>query len=137
MPARQLVRSNLSIRGACTDWTVYGDNNRPNRLTPGRLRSAYRATRFGRLSSPSRTSTIAVHKRRSGKECSLWRIQPRAGAGPIRVRYFNAYAWSARVPLDPLLASLSYFALSRFANSRYAPGTPAGSWRNHEYAVKM
>ena len=25
--------------------------------------------------------------------------------------------------------------LIRFANWRYAPGTPAGSWRNHEYAV--
>ena len=30
-----------------------------------------------------------------------------------------------------------YFALSRFANRRYAPGTPAGNWRNQEYAVKM
>ena len=29
------------------------------------------------------------------------------------------------------------FALSRLANRRYAPGTPAGSCRNHEYAVKM
>ena len=29
----------------------------------------------------------------------------------------------------------SYFALSRFANSRYAPGTPAGSSRNQSYAV--
>ena len=28
-------------------------------------------------------------------------------------------------------------ALTRFANSRYAPGTPAGSWRNHECPVKM
>jgi hypothetical protein len=25
--------------------------------------------------------------------------------------------------------------LIKFANWRYAPGTPAGSWRNHEYAV--
>jgi len=31
----------------------------------------------------------------------------------------------------------AYFALSIFAKIRYAPGTPAGSWRNQEYALKM
>jgi hypothetical protein len=31
----------------------------------------------------------------------------------------------------------AYFALIRFANNRYAPGTPAGNCRNHEYEVKI
>jgi len=37
--------------------------------------------------------------------------------------------------LGVLLAA--YFALSMFANSRYAPGTPAGSSRNHTQAEKI
>src|SRR2546429_6306555 len=32
---------------------------------------------------------------------------------------------------------LRYLALRRLANMRYAPGTPAGNCRNHEYAVKI
>ncbi len=31
----------------------------------------------------------------------------------------------------------AYFALIRLANNRYAPGTPAGNSRNHEYEVKI
>lgn len=34
-------------------------------------------------------------------------------------------------------AASPYFALSRFANSRNAPGTPPGNCRNQAYDVKM
>ena len=53
----------------------------------------------------------------------------------------QAVSHSARTPVGAIRTAIfrygTYFALSRFAKSRYAPGTPAGNWRNHAYAVKM
>ena|ERR1019366_4170782 len=44
---------------------------------------------------------------------------------------------SLRAKISAASNTKLYFALNKFANRRYAPGTPAGNWRNQEYAVKM
>ncbi len=49
----------------------------------------------------------------------------------LKVAVISALA--ERLPRD----RTAYLALSRFANKRYAPGTPAGSSRNHTYDEKI
>src|ERR1035437_7861071 len=51
-------------------------------------------------------------------------VQPRAGAGPIRGPYFSAYALSARVPVDPLLANEISFIHPAQAGGRPSGGPP-------------
>src|SRR5450759_2647291 len=54
----------------------------------------------------------------------------RALAGPIRGPYFSAYALSARVPLDPLLANEISFIHSAQAGVRVVPSGDPRTWRS-------
>src|ERR1035438_1747040 len=76
------------------------------------------------------------------EECPTHAAQPPGNGQSPAVGFQPARAERRKSRLERLLqAGLAaphvYFALSRLANRRYAPGTPAGSCRNHEYALKM
>jgi hypothetical protein len=76
------------------------------------------------ISAATRRRRAVVRRRRSRGRVD--RAHLREGRpGPV-----------ADTGLDPD-QTRGYFALSRFANSLYAPGTPAGNWRNQLYDVKI
>ena len=72
-------------------------------------------------------ATLIADPERRAPNCAS-RLRPR----PAQFRLARHRRKAARN-----YAAWTYFALSRFANRRYAPGTPAGNWRNQEYDVKM
>src|ERR1035441_6675529 len=73
--------------------------------------------------------------RPSAVEVASWgRMEPCGGLPTRLERRLPTGAQLAKLPSRDTLPPRVYFALSRLANRRYAPGTPAGSCRNHEYA---